>query len=36
LLPQFVEPGRNGWAIILSGIKSIIETGAPLPAIKTP
>jgi uncharacterized protein YndB with AHSA1/START domain len=36
LPPQFEEPGRNGWAIILSGIKSIIETGEPLPAIKSP
>lgn len=33
LLPQFVEAGRNGWAMILSGIKSILETGAPLPQL---
>jgi uncharacterized protein YndB with AHSA1/START domain len=31
---QFEEAGRTGWAIILSGIKSILETGQPLPAMK--
>jgi uncharacterized protein YndB with AHSA1/START domain len=34
LLARFEEPGRNGWAIILSGVKSIVETGKPLPTIK--
>jgi uncharacterized protein YndB with AHSA1/START domain len=32
--PEFLKPGREGWAIILSGIKSILETGLPLPATK--
>jgi uncharacterized protein YndB with AHSA1/START domain len=36
LLPRFEESGRNGWAIILSGVKSIVETGQPLPLIKAP
>lgn len=34
LPPEFEKVGREGWAIILSGIKSILETGSPLPAIK--
>jgi uncharacterized protein YndB with AHSA1/START domain len=32
--PQFLDAGRTGWAIILSGIKSILETGKPLPPFK--
>jgi uncharacterized protein YndB with AHSA1/START domain len=31
---RYVDSGRTGWAIILSGIKSLLETGAPLPAMK--
>lgn len=31
---KFREAGRNGWALILSGIKSILETGKPLPPVK--
>lgn len=31
---QFEDAGRTGWAIILSGVKSILETGQPLPAMK--
>ena len=33
---QFVTSGREGWAIILSGVKSIIETNQALPPIKAP
>ena len=28
------DSGRDGWALILSGIKTILETGTPLPPIK--
>ena len=31
---KFREAGRNGWALILSGLKSLLETGRPLPAVK--
>ncbi|WP_342362997.1 SRPBCC domain-containing protein [Terrarubrum flagellatum] len=31
---KFKEAGRNGWALILSGVKSILETGKPLPTVK--
>lgn len=34
LPPEFVKAGREGWAVILSGIKSILETGQPLPSFK--
>lgn len=31
-LPEhYLEGGRRGWPIILSGLKSLLETGAPLP-----
>jgi uncharacterized protein YndB with AHSA1/START domain len=29
---KWVEAGRNGWAMILSGVKTMHETGKPLPA----
>lgn len=35
LPPQFEASGREGWAIILSGVKTIAETGRPLPQIKS-
>ena len=28
---KYLEGGRRGWPIILSGLKSLIETGRPLP-----
>lgn len=28
---KYLEGGRKGWPIILSGLKSLIETGKPLP-----
>lgn len=31
---KFKDAGRNGWALILSGLKSILETGRPLPAVR--
>jgi uncharacterized protein YndB with AHSA1/START domain len=31
---KFAEAGRQGWALILSGLKTLLETGKPLPAIK--
>jgi uncharacterized protein YndB with AHSA1/START domain len=35
LPPQFEASGREGWAIILSGVKSLVETGQPLARIKS-
>ncbi len=29
--PKYVEGGRRGWPIILSGLKTLLETGRPLP-----
>jgi uncharacterized protein YndB with AHSA1/START domain len=29
--PKYLEGGRRGWPIILSGLKSLLETGQPLP-----
>jgi uncharacterized protein YndB with AHSA1/START domain len=29
---KLVEGGRRGWPVILSGLKSLLETGRPLPA----
>ncbi len=34
--PKFVEGGRRGWPIILSGLKSLLETGHPLPKFQLP
>lgn len=31
---KFRESGRNGWALILSGLKSLLETGRPLPPVR--
>ena len=31
---KFAEASRDGWALILSGIKTILETGKPLPPIR--
>jgi hypothetical protein len=28
---KFLEGGRRGWPIILSGLKTLLETGRPLP-----
>ncbi len=33
---KFVEGGRRGWPIILSGPKSLLETGHPLPKFTLP
>lgn len=33
--PKYLEGGRNGWPIILSSLKSLLETGEPL-KIETP
>jgi uncharacterized protein YndB with AHSA1/START domain len=32
---KMLEGGRRGWPIILSGLKSLLETGRPLPAFNT-
>jgi hypothetical protein len=29
--PKYVEGGRRGWPIILSGIKTLLETGRAMP-----
>jgi uncharacterized protein YndB with AHSA1/START domain len=34
--PKYKEGGRKGWPIILSGLKTLLETGRPLPAFKLP
>lgn len=33
---KYVEGGRRGWPIILSGLKSLLETGRPLPKFELP
>ncbi len=33
---KYVEGGRKGWPIILSGLKSLLETGRPLPTFQLP
>lgn len=30
--PKYLEGGRKGWPIILNGLKTLLETGRPLPA----
>ncbi|AIE87318.1 Activator of Hsp90 ATPase 1 family protein [Fimbriimonas ginsengisoli Gsoil 348] len=30
---KYLEGGKKGWPVILSGLKSLLETGQPLPAI---
>lgn len=32
--PQFKAAGRTGWGLITSNLKTFLETGAPLPAVK--
>jgi uncharacterized protein YndB with AHSA1/START domain len=34
--PKFVEGGRRGWPIVLSGLKTLLETGHPLPKFEMP
>lgn len=34
--PKYLEGGRRGWPIILSGLKSLLETGRPLPRFDLP
>ena len=34
--PKYVEGGRRGWPIILSGLKTLLETGRALPKFKMP
>jgi uncharacterized protein YndB with AHSA1/START domain len=29
--PKYVEGGRRGWPVVLSGLKTLLETGRPLP-----
>ena len=31
-----LEGGRQGWPMILSGLKTLLETGRPLPAFPVP
>lgn len=31
---KWVEAGREGWALILSSLKTLLETGKPLPKVK--
>ena len=33
-MARYAEAARNGWSIILSGLKTLVETGRPMPAIK--
>jgi uncharacterized protein YndB with AHSA1/START domain len=33
---RYAEGGRNGWPIILSGLKTLLETGRPLPQFELP
>ncbi len=34
--PKCIEGGRRGWPIILSGLKTLLETGRPLPKFELP
>jgi uncharacterized protein YndB with AHSA1/START domain len=34
--PKYLEGGRQGWPLILSGLKTLLETGKPLPAFEMP
>jgi hypothetical protein len=29
--PKWLEGGKQGWPMILSGLKTLLETGKPLP-----
>jgi len=31
---KWIESGREGWSLILSGLKTILETGKPLPRVR--
>lgn len=31
--PKFMEAGREGWSLILSSLKTLVETGRPLPRV---
>jgi uncharacterized protein YndB with AHSA1/START domain len=31
---QWIEAGREGWSLILSSLKTLLETGKPLPKVK--
>ena len=31
---QWLEMGRKGWAVILSSLKTLLETGKPLPPVQ--
>jgi uncharacterized protein YndB with AHSA1/START domain len=33
---KYLEGGRRGWPIILSGLKTLLETGRPLPTFELP
>ena len=33
---KYIEGGRRGWPIILSGLKTLLETGHPLPNFQLP
>ncbi len=33
---KYVEGGRKGWPIILSGLKTLLETGRPMPKFELP
>ena len=33
-MAKFNEAAREGWSLILSGLKTLVETGAPMPAVK--
>jgi uncharacterized protein YndB with AHSA1/START domain len=33
---KYIEGGRRGWPIILSGLKTLLETGRPLPRFELP
>jgi len=33
---KYLEGGRKGWPIILSGLKSLLETGRPMPKFQLP
>jgi len=33
---KYLEGGRRGWPVILSGLKSLLETGRPLPKFEMP
>ncbi|HYG27618.1 MAG TPA: SRPBCC domain-containing protein, partial [Caulobacteraceae bacterium] len=32
-MAKFNEAARQGWSLILSGLKTLVETGRPMPAI---